>query len=192
MQPALHLASQPQTVIEIQVYEIVGIHQPPESIGGRPWQFVGPPDELLQLVLDVVVELEAVLIENLQTVVAGRVVRGRNHDPGSKMARSGDVGQGRGRHHADGVNVHSEAGGAGHDRGYEHVARAAGVLTDDDAAALPGQAMRRGAAERIRESRLEVDVGYATDSIRAEQSGQDRAPRAKVMGMVPAKAGRSQ
>jgi hypothetical protein len=66
------------------------------------------------------------------------------------------------------MDVHTEAGCSGDYRRDEHVARSARVLTDDYAAASPGQAMRSGATQRIGEGRLQVDIGYATDSIRAE------------------------
>ena len=63
------------------------------------------PDELLELLLERVVELEAVGVEDLEAVVVGRIVRGRDHDPGGERAGPGQVREGRGRHDADDVDV---------------------------------------------------------------------------------------
>ena len=97
--------------------------------------------------------------------------------PAANLPAPADVGQGRRRDHADEVDVHAHARGAGHDGGGEHVAGAARVLADHDGPARPGQTMRRGPAERVGEGGLEVDVGDATDSIRAEETGQGSAPK---------------
>ena len=53
-----------------------------------PPSSLGPPDQLLELVLDRVVELEAVAVEHLEAVVVGRVVRGGDHDPGRERPAS--------------------------------------------------------------------------------------------------------
>ena len=104
------------------------------------------PDQLLELVLDRVVELEAVAVEHLEPVVVGRVVRGRDHDPGRERARCrrGTPGPASGRPRR--VDVRAEARRAGRDRGHEHVAGAPRVLADDERAARPDEAMRRRAA----------------------------------------------
>jgi hypothetical protein len=58
------------------------------------------------------------------------------------MAGTGDVREGRSRHDANAMDIDSQARGSGDDRSNEHVARAAGVLADDDAASSTGEAMR--------------------------------------------------
>ena len=95
----------------------------------------------------VVVELEAVAVEDLEAVVVGWVVRRRDHDPRGERPVAGEIGQGRRRHDADDVDVDAEAGRAGRDGGDEHVTRAAGVLADDDRAARTDEPMRGRAAE---------------------------------------------
>ena len=63
---------------------------PPAEVGvAHADQLALAPDELLERVLGVVVELEPVAVEDLEAVVVGRVVRGRDHDPGRERARSG-------------------------------------------------------------------------------------------------------
>ena len=163
-------------MIEVQVQQIVGVDRPPKGVGRGGRDLFCLPDQLLELVFDILVELEAAAVQHLEAVVSGRVVRGGNHDAGREITRRGDVGQGRSRNHADHMHVDAEARRSGHDGGYEHVAGAARVLPDDDAATSTGQAMCRRAAKRICEGRLQVDVGRATNSVRAEESGQVRAP----------------
>ena len=63
----------------------IGLTLVPAPITRRPQsrrELVRPPDQLLQLVLDGVIELQAVGVEHLEAVVLGRVVRSRHHDPG--------------------------------------------------------------------------------------------------------------
>ena len=70
------------------------------------------------------------------------------------------------------MDVDTHARRPGHDRGREHVTRAARVLADDDRSPDARQTMGRGAAQGVGMGWLQVDVGYATDSIRAEESRQ--------------------
>ena len=120
----------------------------PELVVPTAAELLGSPDERLELVLDRVVELEAVVVEDLEAVVVGRVVRRRDHDPGRELARAGEEGEGRRGHDADLVDVGAQARRAGGDRRHEHVAGAAGVLADDDRAA--GRPTSRCAVARPR------------------------------------------
>ena len=72
---------------------------------------------------------------------------------------------------ADLMDVDAQAGGACGDRGHEHVARTPGVLADDDRAAGRTEMLRGGASERVREGRLEIDVGDPADAVGTEESG---------------------
>ena len=60
-------------------------------------ELLGPPDQPLELVLDRVVELEPGVVEHLEPVVVGRVVRRRDHDPGRERAPSREIGERRRR-----------------------------------------------------------------------------------------------
>ena len=142
-----------------------------------PPELLGPPDQLLELVLDRVVELEAVTVEDLEPVVVGRVVRGGDHDPGRELAVPGEVGEGRRRDDTDDVDVRSEAARPGGDGRHEHVARSTGVLADDDRPTRPDEAMGDGPPEGVGRGRLEVDVGDAADAIGAEQASHRRLSR---------------
>jgi hypothetical protein len=64
---------------------------------------------VLELVLDRIVQLEALLVEHLETVVVGRVVRRGHHDPGRKLALAGEERERGRRHDADLVDVRAEA-----------------------------------------------------------------------------------
>ena len=120
----------------------------------------------------VVVELEAALVEDLEPVVVGRVVGGRDHDPGREVAagRRGTRAPGSGTTPASWTST-PDARRAGRDRRDEHVARAPGVLADDERAARADEVVGGGPAEGVGEGRLEVDVGDAADPVRAEESG---------------------
>ncbi len=63
-----------------------GVHGPADPVRRHAGQLVRPQDGGLQVVLDVVVELEAAGVEDLEPVVLGRVVRRRDHDPGRELA----------------------------------------------------------------------------------------------------------
>ncbi len=144
----------------------------PAELGvSDPAELLGPPDQLLELILDVVVELEALLVEHLEAVVVGGVVGSRDHDPGREVSLARQEGEGGRRDDAHGMDVDAEAGRAGGDRGDEHVARSAGVLADDEGAARTDEPARGRTAERVGEGGLQVDVRDATDPVRAEESG---------------------
>ena len=168
---------QPEPVLDVAVQQRRPVDHPAELAVRRPGQLLGPPDQLLELVLDRVVELEPVAVEDLEPVVGRRVVRGRDHDPGRERAAPRDEREGRRGHDADDVDVGAEAGRPGRQGGHEHVARAARVLADDDRTAAADQPRRHGPPERVGDGRLEVDVGHATDAVRAEQAGHRSAAR---------------
>ena len=73
------------------------------------------------------------------------------------------------------VDVSAGAGASGHQRGHEHVARAAGVLAHEDVSTGSRQPGGDGSAEGVGERRLEVLVGDAADAVGAEEVAQDAA-----------------
>ena len=119
----------------------------PDPRGRHARQLVGPQDQRLQLVLEVVVQLEAARVEHLEAVVLGRVVRRGDHDPGREVAARGEERQGRRRDDPDRVDVDAHARRPGGDRRHEHVARAPRVLAHDERAA---RADRSGGRSRGR------------------------------------------
>ncbi len=147
------------------------------------------PDERLELLLDVVVELEAVAVEDLEAVVIGRVVRGRDHDPGGVRAGPGEVGEGRRGHHAHDVDIDAEAGRTGGQGGHEHVPRAARVLAHDQRAAGADQPMGGGPTQGVGQGRLEVDVGHPADAVGAEQAGHVSRRSGTASGPAPSADG---
>ena len=70
----------------------------------------------------------------------------------------------------DDVDRHAQARRAGGDGGHEHVARATGVLADDDGSARADEVLGRRATERERGRGLQVDVRDAADAVGAEQA----------------------
>ena len=162
---------QAQPVLAIAVQEPGGIDRASQpGIAGRP-DLLGSPDQRLELLLDGVVELEPGRIENLETVVVGRVVRGGDHDPRVEGADSRQMGE-RGRgDHAQPMDVHPEAGRARGDRGDEHVARAPGVLAHDDRATGADQPLGGRSAEGV------ASVGEATLAMPRMPSSRRADPR---------------
>ena len=91
--------------------------------------------------------------------------------PAANVAAAGEERERRRGHDADQVDVDAHARRPGRDRRHEHVARAAGVLADDERAARPDELVGRRPAEGVGEGRLEVDVGDAADPVGAEEAG---------------------
>ena len=166
-----HGRRQPGAMRDVVGHEPRRLHGPADGRRRNAGQLVGAQDERLELVLQVVVELEAARVQHLEAVVLGRVVRGRDHDPGPEAARAGEEGQGRRRDHAHRVHVHAHAGGTGRDRRDEHVARAARVLPDHQRAAGSARLVGRRAPERERQRRSQVEVRGTPDAVGAEQAG---------------------
>ena len=71
---------------DVAGHALAGIHRDPQLVVADAAELLRPPDQLLELVLDGVVELQPVVVEDLQAVVLGRVVGGRDHDPGGVLA----------------------------------------------------------------------------------------------------------
>ena len=163
-------AGQPDPVLQVGVDRPGGVHGTPELRIADATELALAPDQGLELLLDRVVELEALGVEDLEAVVVGGVVRGRDHDPGLVRAVPGKERQGRGRDDADDVHVDAEAGRAGRDRCHEHVARSPRVLPDHDAPAGAGESLGGRAAERVGHGRFQVDIGDTADPVGAEQA----------------------
>ena len=164
-------ARKAQPMVAIAIEELVRGDRSTEVAVPDPAELLGAPDQLLELVLDGVVELEALLVEDLEAVVVCRVVRGRDHDPGREVTLAGEERQRGGRDDADLVHVGAEARRTGSDRGDEHVAGSPGVLAHHQRAVGTHEPMGRRAAERVGQRRLQVDVRDAADSIGAEEAG---------------------
>ena len=154
------------------------VHGPADRSRVHARQLVGAQHERLELVLDVVGELLAAGIEDLEAVVLGRVVGRGDHDPGGEVALPGEVREGRRRHHAHVVDVRAHARRPGGDRRDEHVARSPCVLAHDQRPADADDLVRRRAPERERERGAQVDVRGAADSVRAEQAGHEAPSQA--------------
>ena len=155
----------------VAIEELVRGDRATEVAVPDPTELLGTPDQLLELVLDRVVELEALLVEHLEAVVVRRVVRCRDHDPRREVTLAGEERQRRGRDDADLVHVGAEARRTGRDRGDEHVAGSPGVLAHDQRTSGTHEPVGRRAAERVGERRFQVDVRDAADSIGTEEAG---------------------
>ena len=166
----LDASGEPEPVTQVVVDEAGADHDPPEAGVRRAAEVARAPDELFELVLDGIVELEAATVEHLEPVVVGRVVRGRDHDPGGEPATPCEEGKRGRRHDPDLVDIRPETGGPGRDRRDEHVAGASGVLADDERLARPHEPMCGRPAKGVCEGRLEFDIRDTTDAVGPEQA----------------------
>ena len=127
-------------------------------------------EQLLDLLLDVVGQLEALRAEQLDAVVLEQIVRGRDHHAEIGAHRLGQHRHRRRRHRAEQQHVHADRGEAGHHGVFDHVAGQPRVLADDDAmamvAALKHQAGRLPHLER--QLRRDQTVGAAPNPVGTE------------------------
>jgi hypothetical protein len=129
-------------------------------------------EHALDLVLRRVAELEAVAAEELDPVVAVRVVRRREHD--AEVDRLTADEQRRARRGQDAADQRHAPGGGdpGPHRGLEHLARLPCVADDEHARRLArglGDAAGRGARQRERQLRGDQLARDTADAVGAEQ-----------------------
>ena len=176
-----HARCERQPMTEVVVDEIGSRDDPAHTGIRRAAEVVGPPDELFELVLDRIVELEAGPVEHFQPIVVGRVVGGRDHDPGRERAAPREIRERRRRDDPDDLDLGAETAGAGRDGGHEHVARAPRVLAHDQGPTRPDQAVGGRPTEAVGESRFQVDVRDTADPVGAEQAGHGRLSRSEML-----------
>jgi hypothetical protein len=119
-------------------------------------------EEGLDLLFRSVRELLAVAVEELDAVVLGRVVRGR--DDGAEIER--EQGHRGSREHAREHSIAARRDDAADERLLELHARGARVTPDEDAPASRPE--RRGTAEPLHELRGEVLSDHAPDTVGSE------------------------
>ena len=146
--------------------------------GGRADCFdFAAENEVLDLLLDLVVELVAVVPEKFDAVVLVGIVRGGDDDAGIRAQAARDVGDARRRQRPDEQHVHAHRKDAGDEGVFQHVAGKPRVLADDDlvrcrdraAAVQLFENVRGGAAELQRGFRGDrFDVGRAANAVGAE------------------------
>ena len=127
-------------------------------------------EKLLDLLLDLVAQLEAVRAEELDAVVLVGVVRGRDHDAEIGAHGARQHGDRRRRHRAEQQHVHADRSEAGDERGLDHVARQTRILADHHPVAViaaleqePGRL-----ADLERELGRDHAVGAAANAVRPE------------------------
>ena len=133
--------------------------------------------------LDGVVELEAAAGEELDAVVGHRVVRGGQHDAEVGSEGLGEVGDARGRQHAEQQDVDARGREAGDHRGLQELPGDAGVAAHHGQRAVPlelaevGEHVGGGDGQVQGQAGGEVTVGQAADAVRAEQASHWAAAR---------------
>ncbi len=107
----------------------------------------------LDRLLEVVGELPAFAVEELDAVVVVAVVRGADDDAEVAAESLHEVGDARSRQGPDEQHVDTRGDEAGLERGFEHVSREPRVLADQHPAALG----RKHARGRARQAQRELD-----------------------------------
>jgi hypothetical protein len=142
----------------------------------------------LDQVLDLVGQLHPTVGEELDPVVRGRIMTGRQHDPQLGAEVRGQVGHRRGGHHPEKQHVDAGTGQPGDHRGLEELAGRPRVAADHRKRAAAFGARRAEGPQAVhRTSRGhgqvhgqpggQITTGNSADTVRTEQPGQAIHPR---------------
>ena len=138
----------------------------------------------LDLVLDLVRQLAATAGEELDPVVPGRVVAGRQDHAEVRIQGFDQVGDARRGQHPEAEHVHPGAGQPGHHGRLQELAGGAGIAADHGHRPPgPGCGEDLGGRHREVQGQLgrELTACYATYTVRTEESAHgSRSPSAKV------------
>ncbi len=179
-------AVEPQPAREALLDELdvaaAGVVEPldPAEFGGNRAPARPAAEAGFDPLLEFIRQFVAVAPEELDAVVAVRVVRGRQHDAdiGAQAARQHR--DRRGRQRPDQHHVHAHRDKSGGQRRFEHVPREAGILADDDEMLV--RAVLEGFADRHRDfergfRRHRFGVRSPTDPVSAEELAHRGDPR---------------
>ena len=101
----------------------------------------------LDLLLELIRELAALVIKKLDAVVIVGIVRGADHDPEPAFELARQIGDAGSRQRPDEHHIHTGGHEARLQRRFKHVAGQARVLADEHLAPLRGEHPRRGAGQ---------------------------------------------
>ncbi len=131
------LGGQGNEIADVAVPACREVHGASDLIPGGQRHLRG---SAVQVILDlgdhVIGELFAVLVDDLDAVVIVGIVGGGDHDAAAEVLRPHDIADGRGGGHVHQIRICARRRDACRDGIFKHIAGAAGVLADDDAAAL--------------------------------------------------------
>ena len=143
---------------------VVNAHRLANFTGGRADVFdFAAENEVFDLALNFVVELVAVGSEEFDAVVGVGIVRGGDDDAGVGAQAARDVGDAGRRQRADEEHVHAHRKDAGRDGVFEHVARKARILADDDFVAAVSARLAFEIFENVRGGAAEFQRGFSGD-----------------------------
>ena len=128
-------------------------------------------DVVLDELQHVLVHLKAVAVDELNAVIAKRVVARTDHDAAIEAALHGLVRHARRRNHMQHIGVCAARNQTAHQRRLEHIARATRVLTHDHArlGPAPGAVIpTHKAADLVRMLYGQPNVGLAAKSVGAK------------------------
>ena len=161
-----------QQVLDVAAGRVRQASDPADFRAGRTVPGLAHP--LLDLVLDLIRKLVPTPGEELDPVVRHRVVRGREDDAEVRAGGRHQVGDRRGRHHADVLDIDPRAGQPGDHRGREELPRGPRVATDDGSGTATAEVrdltedMRRRDREIKGQLGGEVTIGEPSHAVGAE------------------------
>ena len=165
----------------LQVVDVVGhrllrhvAHLADLPVGLAGNVVVAEEDDVLDLLLQLVGELEALAVEDLDAVVLKGVVAGGDDDASIRLLVHRHPGHARSGQSAQVQHVSAGGTQARNEGALQQVARDTGVLADGHQGLLPrlllfGQYGSRGQAHFIRQVGVQTGVDHAANSIRSKQ-----------------------
>ena len=135
---------------------------------------VGKEDDVLDLLLQLVGQLEALAVENFDPVVLKGVVAGRDDDAGVRLLVHRHPGHPRGGQSAQVQHIGSGGAQSRDQRALQQVSGDPGVLADGDQGLLPrllaaGQHLSRSQSHLICQICVQASVDHAADAVRSKQ-----------------------
>ena len=164
------------------------VADPAEASAGRPGHGLARPAQpRLDLIFGGVRKLEPAPGEQLDPVVLGRIVAGRQHDPEVSGRIGGQEGDGRSRDHTEPQHIHPGAGQARHHGGLQELAGRAWITAHHRhrAPALgPGavehaglvQYLGRGDGEIHGQAAGQIVACHTPDAVRSEEPAHENVP----------------
>ena len=129
--PQIHVGHV-QQVADIIVHRVVTAGHPANiAAGGGGRRLRAVQDNRLDFLLQVVGQLIALAVENLDTIVFAGVVRRGNHDARVRLILAHQVSHRRRGHHAQQLHVGAHRAQPGHQRRLQHIGGHPGILADE-------------------------------------------------------------
>ena len=131
-----------------------------------------PQDHVFDLILNVVIQLEALFVEELDAVIFKCIMRRRDHDAGAGFHAADKMRDRRRRQNADLDNIAADSQDACADRVFEHIAGHSCIFANQNNRALhvPAEDVCSRFTQMKGQFRSQFCVGHSSHSVCSEQS----------------------